>query len=185
MPEETTVQLLKAQLSLLTRISKQLELVVPSSPGYRRPLADFASFDWASIGAVATDQDSHGPSEVDWYGHLWTRRSGDGKFGRAIWFSRSIGKSQDGENQYARLITFKDLSQAEPVKFQAAPQQAVEPEPRPAPAPAQTVDNSPTGFWTVATRLMNEGKIDHTAAGDFAKAEGSWAEKAQTLLAAC
>lgn len=107
---------------LLQTISRQLERLIiqtaPLGPDYRRPLAMFKDFDWSSVGAEVVARDSHGVSSVQWNGHQFTRRSGDGKFGKAIWFSRSIGK-QEGENQYARLIAFKGDGkvEAEPVPF--------------------------------------------------------------------
>lgn len=83
------------------------------APNYQRPLSAYRIFDWASIGAVVLDSDAVGPSRVEYLGHHFTRRNGAGKFGEAIWFSRPQGKNEDGSNKYARLITFKDYSEAE------------------------------------------------------------------------
>jgi hypothetical protein len=58
--------------------------------------------------------DAHGPTIVQWNQRRFTRRSGDGKYDNAIWYSRPIGKSEDGA-EYARLITFKDLDEVEPL----------------------------------------------------------------------
>jgi hypothetical protein len=103
---------------LLERIALALESLVqasaPAEPNYRYPLAEYGRFDWPRIGAQVIASDRFGASAVQWNGHTWTRRSGDGKFGRAIWFSRPNGQDEDG-TQYLRLVTFKDLSEAEPL----------------------------------------------------------------------
>lgn len=100
---------------LLMRLVVAVEaLATPEEPNYRYALADFARFDWDEIGATITQKDNYGVSAVQWGGHMWTRRSGDGKYGKAIWFSRPSGQDEDGTN-YLRLVTFKDLSPAEPV----------------------------------------------------------------------
>ncbi|MCB8942572.1 MAG: hypothetical protein H6658_02230 [Ardenticatenaceae bacterium] len=83
------------------------------APNYQRPLAAYATFDFASVDAVVLEADSSGPSRVEYLGHIFTRRNGTGKFGQAIWFSRPMGKNEDGSNRYARLVTFKDYSDAE------------------------------------------------------------------------
>ena len=78
-------------------------------PNWRRPLSAYSGPWVAAIGAVAVSSDSHGPSVVYWMGHHYTRRAGENKkFGTAIWFSRSMGKNEAGETNYARLITFAD-----------------------------------------------------------------------------
>lgn len=110
-------------IALLTKISNQLDAIAagnaPESPNYQRPLSAFADFDWSSINASVTARDTSGAAIVLWAGHQWQRRTGAGKFGDAIWFSRPTGQSEQGV-QYARLITFKDRSQPEPVTVPAA-----------------------------------------------------------------
>lgn len=100
----------------LDRIAAALEALAqsgaPQEPNWRYPLAAYAQFDWASIGARVVQRDDYGVSAVSWNGHMWTRRSGAGKYGKAIWFSRPAGQDEDGTN-YLRLVTFKDLSPAE------------------------------------------------------------------------
>lgn len=111
--------LLVAQSRLLARISDTLDQIAantaPAAPNYRRPYADFKNFDWTSVGAVITARDGDGVSAVEWNGYDFTRRAGVGKYGKAIWFSRPTGKDADGNNTYARLITFKDATEAEPL----------------------------------------------------------------------
>ncbi len=113
---------MKTQNMLLATVIKRLDLLIkysaPISPNYQYPLRDFRDFDWASIDAEPLDRDAWGVSGVKWNGQIFTRRSGSGKFGKAIWFSRSLGE-RDGKNTYARLATFKgDGSiEAEPVNF--------------------------------------------------------------------
>lgn len=110
---------------LLSVISQQLERLIaqtaPVGPDYRVPLAGFKNFDWTNIGAEVVASDQYGVSAVTWNGYLFKRRSGDGKYGQAIWFSRAVGKSSEGETDYVRLISFKGNGkvEAEPVPFRA------------------------------------------------------------------
>lgn len=110
-------------IALLTKISNQLDAIAagsaPESPNYQRPLSAFNAFDWSSINASVTSRDASGAAIVLWAGHQWQRRTGAGKMGDAVWFSRPTGQSEQGV-QYARLITFKDRSQPEPVTVPAA-----------------------------------------------------------------
>ena len=103
---------------LLLRIVVALEALAqasaPAEPNYRYPLAEYGRFDWSSINAQVIAHDRSGATAVQWSGHTWTRRSGDGKFGKAIWFSRPNGQDEEGAI-YLRLVTFKDLSAAEPL----------------------------------------------------------------------
>jgi hypothetical protein len=99
------------QILLLLKV-----LAADKPPSWSRPLKAYKDFDWAQIGAIATDHDRHGATRVVWCGHLYTRRSGENKkFGAAIWFSRANGKGEGDEATYARLITFKDMAKAEPL----------------------------------------------------------------------
>lgn len=117
--QEAVINEMRAQTAALITISQQLErierLVAPQGPNYTRPLKDFGGFNWDSIGATVTGRDRDGVSRVDWLGRTFTRRSGGGKFGQAIWFSRYVGEDEAGQKKYARLITFKDYSDAEGV----------------------------------------------------------------------
>lgn len=121
--QDEVLSQMKAQTALLTTISKQLErlewLVAPEGPNYTHPLAAFAKFDWSTIGATVTGRDRDGVTRLEWFGRTFTRRSQGGKFGKAIWFSRYTGE-EGGQKKYARLITFKDYTEAEPVPDQVA-----------------------------------------------------------------
>ena len=122
MEEQKMIEVLEQQTRCLAYLAKQLDQLIafaaPVSPDYRAALHEYKAFDWQSIGAQVLQSDAHGAVAVRWHRHDFVRRSGDGKFGRAIWFSRCVGK-RDGENEYARLITFKGNNQydAEPVPF--------------------------------------------------------------------
>jgi hypothetical protein len=83
-------------------------------PDWQRPLMSYFKFDWEQIGAKVYRSDGHGATLVSWMGHVYTRRSGGGKFGRAIWFSRAV-RSEGEEAIYGRLITFKDFASPEPL----------------------------------------------------------------------
>lgn len=85
------------------------------APNYQCKLEDFAAFDWGRIGVTVEQKDTDGVAVVSWRGNQYLRRSAQNKFKPAIWFSRAVGKDENGENQYERLITFKELAQAEPL----------------------------------------------------------------------
>lgn len=113
---------LKAQNALLLTIAKQMEVLIkyaaPLSPNYQYSLKAFYGFNWDSIDAEPLGKDKYGVNGVRWNGQVFTRRSGAGKYGQAIWFSRSLGE-RDGKNTYARLVTFKGdgTVEAEPIPF--------------------------------------------------------------------
>jgi hypothetical protein len=112
---DEVLEQMRRQTELLEQIARN---TAPESPDYKRPLAEFARFDWASIKAVVLSTDRQGPTAVEWNGQQFIRRAGAGKFGQAIWFSRATGKRGD-ETLYARLLTFKGSGQveAEPIPF--------------------------------------------------------------------
>ena len=137
----TSLTALTAVLERIAIAVEQIASATLAAPSYRHSLADFRQFDWPGIGAHAIDRDDYGVTAVQWNGHLWTRRSNDGKFGLAIWFSRPDGKDENGDAQYLRLITFKDLAQAEPIPTAVArrlPQRTPTP-----PPPATTQSQRP------------------------------------------
>lgn len=108
------IQLLTEQSRLLERMAIALEAHQPA-PNHQANLTDFPTFNWARIGATVEKRDRDGAAVVSWHGHQYTRRSASNKFQPAIWFSRAIGKDDQGENRYERLITFKVQSEAEPL----------------------------------------------------------------------
>lgn len=104
------------QMVALEKIADALERLAPTStsaPNYQYPLESFASFDWESIGATVERRDRDGAAIVTWRGNRFVRRAPSNKFGEAIWFSRCVGKDDNGENKYERLCTFKPVSKVE------------------------------------------------------------------------
>lgn len=101
----------------LERIADTLERLTPTStvaPNYQRPLEGFADFDWSDIGVEVVRSDQYGAAIVSWRGQQFIRRSpSNQKFGDALWFSRCVGRGDDGENKYERLITFKPVARIE------------------------------------------------------------------------
>jgi hypothetical protein len=119
-PEQTELwlEIQHRQMLALERIADTLDSLAPkSAPDIKRPIEEFKNFDWSSIGARVDKSDSYGAAVVSWKGQIYTRRSPQNKFGVAIWFSRCVGKEEDGANKYERLITFKPFSniEAEPL----------------------------------------------------------------------
>ena len=127
---QNLIQLIHANNATLTIIAEQLQELVQlqrqsmyreTGPNFRRSLSEYASFNWVSIEANPVRETRDGINEVDWGGYTWRRRSGTGKFGNAIWFSRAIGRNEDNTPKYARLITFKDSDAPEPLQVQVEP----------------------------------------------------------------
>ncbi|MCI0661469.1 MAG: single-stranded DNA-binding protein, partial [Acidobacteria bacterium] len=98
---------------------RQIAISSNPAPNYQRPLSEYAGFDWASIGATILNRDDDGVTAVEWNGQVFTRRSPNNKFAEAVWFSRCVGKDAEGNNKYARLISFKAVSEAEPIAAKA------------------------------------------------------------------
>jgi hypothetical protein len=51
-------------------------------------------------------------------------------------------------------------------------------------APTTAIEDSPTAFWTLATQLIQAGRLDHDQVGEISKGSGTWAEKAARLAVA-
>jgi len=115
------MKVLNASLLLLAEAisdlnqARQAEATASTGPNLRRSLADYYGFDWFKIDAIPIREDRDGVITVSWGGHDWHRRSGSGKFGPAIWFSRSNGGDESGNTIWLRLITFKDYEEPEPL----------------------------------------------------------------------
>lgn len=104
-------------LKQLTRIADALERLAsggkPSAPNHVRPIEAYAGFDFAEIGAEIVHSDKDGPTHLAWGGLIFTRRSPTNKFEPVIWYSAPAGKDENGEVMYVRLITFKQIKDAE------------------------------------------------------------------------
>lgn len=114
--QDQILLLLTRQVQALEGIEVALKRMMPTNylaPNWQYPLEDYASFNWENIEAVVVSTDRWGATVVNWRGQQFVRRSPDNKFGEAIWFSRSAGKDENGENKYEKLISFKPLSKVE------------------------------------------------------------------------
>jgi hypothetical protein len=98
---------------------RQMAVSSNTAPNYQRLLSEYPTFDWSSIGATMLNRDGDGVTAVEWNGQVFTRRSPSNKFTEAIWFSRHLGQDADGNKRYARLISFRALSDAEPIAAKA------------------------------------------------------------------
>ncbi|HEU0179281.1 MAG TPA: single-stranded DNA-binding protein [Blastocatellia bacterium] len=115
-------EILRVIAASLQGVESHLRHMAVSSnpaPNYQRHLSEYPSFDWSSIGATVLNRDGDGVTAVEWNGQVFTRRSPNNKFAEAVWFSRHLGQDSDGNKRYARLITFKALSDAEPIAAKA------------------------------------------------------------------
>jgi hypothetical protein len=115
---------LERQTELLERLVMAVEQRPIAAPNYDAHLRSFDVFDWGGIGAQVEETDADGVTQVRWRGHLYRRRSPDNKFPSVIWFSRSVGKDEAGNNRYERLITFKSLSDTDPLPLKVKQQAA-------------------------------------------------------------
>lgn len=113
---DAILAILSQQTLALERLADAVERLAPTTttaPNYIYSLESFKRFSWESIGATIERSDQYGPAIVSWRGQQFVRRSPSNKFGEAIWYSRCVGKDENGENKYERLITFKPFSKTE------------------------------------------------------------------------
>lgn len=113
------MQAITAVLAVVaTDIGRIARAMAPAAPNYREALANYGAYNWEALGAEVLATDNDGATAILWNGYQWKRRSGTGRYGKAIWFNRPEGKDEEGNVKYLRLITFKDLDPAEPLTFQ-------------------------------------------------------------------
>lgn len=137
----------ETQFKTLTNLLERLTLAVErlasagqaDEPNMVRPLSEYPTFDWASIGAQVVQRDADGPTHVRWGEYVWQRRSPQNKYGPAIWYNRTDGKNEDGSPRYLRLITFKPLSEVDelPSKVESALKEPPHPTPQSNQPPAR------------------------------------------------
>ena len=116
------LQIQERQAVALEKIAQLLEQSLPRpAPNYKAILEQFHDYDWSSIGAEVELTDKYGVASVIWKGHRYKRRSPSNAYGVTIFFSRCIGKNEDGSNKYERLITFEPLKnlEVEPISRKA------------------------------------------------------------------
>src|SRR5262245_37334803 len=113
------LRMIAASLQGVESHLRQMAVSSNPAPNYQRPLSEYPIFDWPSIGATVLSRDDDGATAVEWNGQVFTRRSPGNRFESAVWFSRHLGQDADGNKRYARLITFRALSDAEPIAAKA------------------------------------------------------------------
>ena len=113
------LRMIAASLQGVESHLRQMAISSNPAPNYQRPLSEYPMFDWSSIGAIVLNRDDDGVTAVEWNGQVFTRRSVSNKFPEAVWYSRHLGQDVDGNRRYVRLITFKVLSDAEPIAAKA------------------------------------------------------------------
>ena len=192
-------------LAVLNRIAFSLEKIAnqgqPIEPNFVRPLVDFATFDWSSIGAEVVSTDEYGPTHVNFDGTIWTRRSPANKYDPVIFFSRAVGKDDAGNTRYLRLITFREIKEAEPVSNRiagkthapspAAPQQHFTVSRREFIAKANQLNVMEEAAYKIAGMAGVTADDDYTRAVPFltyfaaAKKAGKSFKVAQGLLESC
>jgi hypothetical protein len=113
------LRMIAASLQGVESHLRQMAISSNPAPNYQRPLSEYPLFDWSSIGAIVLNRDDDGVTAVEWNGQVFTRRSPNNKFAEAVWYSRHLGQDADGNKRYARLISFRALSDAEPIAAKA------------------------------------------------------------------
>src|SRR4030095_15078694 len=113
------LRMIAASLEGIESHLRQIAVSSKPAPNYQRSLSEYPTFDWPSIGANVLNRDDDGVTAVEWNGQVFTRRSPNNKFDAAVWFSRHLGQDSDGNKRYARFITFRALSDAEPIAAKA------------------------------------------------------------------
>jgi hypothetical protein len=85
------------------------------------PIDRFKGFDFGALGIEVIERDSQGEAaRLAYQGDLYTRRSPENKFAPVIYFSKAVGKNDEGVNLYQRLIEFKTFSDVEQISPKAA-----------------------------------------------------------------
>lgn len=134
-------------VQMLIRVTKQSQHRPASdgrsdkAPGYVKPLADYATFDWKAIDATVVDSDKDGAATVEWKGRMFTRRRGNPDFEPVVYFSRFTGVTDatTGKREYEWLITFREPAKPKrlPEETREAIENAVEKKTAKTPPPAQ------------------------------------------------
>ena len=120
---ETWLAIQTRQAEALEKIAQLIERSLPRqpAPNYRAILEQFHEFDWSSINAQVEWKDQYGVASVIWQGDRYKRRSPSNSYGAVIYFSSCVGKDEQGNNQYERLITFEPFANltVEPISRKA------------------------------------------------------------------
>jgi hypothetical protein len=161
-PIESELRALNGIMSAVaTELGRVAAFLAPPEPNFHYPIADYPEFAWSEIGAEAVSFDDHGATVVTWNHYMWKRRAGAGRFGPAVWFSRSAGRDENGVN-YLRLITFKDLVAPErmPAEMAIAPAK-----PRPEP------EEPPPGALVYVDETRPATQLERSTFERFVKAK--------------
>jgi DdrB-like protein len=75
-------EILRMIAASLRGVESHLRQIAVSSnpaPNNHRPLSEYPTFDWPSIGATVLNRDGDGATTVEWNGQVFTRRSPSNK----------------------------------------------------------------------------------------------------------
>lgn len=136
-----------------------------AAPDLTFPIDTYQSFDWAGIGAQVIAKDSDGPSVVMWNGKNFKRRAPDNAFDPAIWFSHCIGKTEDGRNEYIRLVTFKQFKDDDIQPLGRRAERALQSPPRAATVTSVTTAQPPAETPALASQPATRHAEDVEDAG--------------------
>ena len=105
-------QLLQQQNQLLGELIATLRELKPQAPPALNmvfPIEEYHGFDFAQIGARVIAHDEDGPTIIERDGRQYRRRSPQNKFGGDVWYSKSLGKEENGKPLYEILVSFKEI----------------------------------------------------------------------------
>jgi hypothetical protein len=176
----------------LERIADALEKMSsdPDSAGrpkYQRPLSEFPTFDWGSIGAEVLKSDQYGAAIVSRRGKEYYRRSHD-TYGADVWFARGNGKRQDGKTNYDWLIKFSPLEDKQVKPISRTAEAKLQPQPQPTISQKQYEDlqakSRASGYTTAGFgRLLGKYGFSRGAQISQASYLQIWAEACDRSLA--
>lgn len=111
--QDAVLEQLKAQTRLLKRLADLATENANPSPGYRRQLHEYPTFDWASIGAKPVAFSGKEIVEVEWNGHRFHRATGEKFNSKFMLFSRPSPDWSAENKKYFVLIRFYNYGNAD------------------------------------------------------------------------
>lgn len=111
--QQKVLEQLEAQTQLLKRLASLAVENANPSPGYRRQLAEYPTFDWASIGAKPIGFQGKEIVEVEWNGHRFHRTVGEKFNTKYMLFSRPSPEWSQENKKYFVLIRFYNYGSAD------------------------------------------------------------------------
>jgi len=95
--------------AMVTKLD-ELKPITPPPTNLQFAIEDYPNFDFAKYGIAVLKSDQDGPTVIESAGRVYRRRCPSNKYGAAIWYSRGLGRDEDGETSgYECLIKFSQF----------------------------------------------------------------------------